>query len=65
MQKTCELGAKYLGLQKELEKVRQELDEEQVKTIRLEKEKIAMEGNLCNLNDLSLCLSIDMKRSLS
>lgn len=45
MQKTCESGTKYLGL-KELEKVRQELDEEQAKTIWLEKEKTAMEGNL-------------------
>lgn len=46
VQKTCELGTKYLSLQKELEKVRQELDEEQAKTIQLEKEKTAMEGNL-------------------
>uniref|UniRef100_A0A452XM44 Uncharacterized protein n=1 Tax=Aegilops tauschii subsp. strangulata TaxID=200361 RepID=A0A452XM44_AEGTS len=46
IRKTCELGAKYLGLQKELEKVRQELDEEQAKTIRLEKEKIAMEESV-------------------
>ena len=46
IRKTCELGTKYLGLQKELEKVRQELDEEQAKTIRLEKEKTAMEESV-------------------
>ncbi|KAM3399712.1 hypothetical protein ACQJBY_004874 [Aegilops geniculata] len=46
IRKTCELGTKCLGLQKELEKVRQELDEEQAKTIRLEKEKIAMEESV-------------------
>ena len=46
VQKTCELGTKNLALQKEPEKVRQELDEEQAKTIRLEKEKTFMEGNL-------------------
>ena len=53
VQKTCELGTKNLALQKELEKVRQELDEEQAKTIRLEKKKTAMGGNLAILMILS------------
>ncbi|XP_037469459.1 myosin-2 heavy chain-like [Triticum dicoccoides] len=46
IRKTCESGTKYLGLKKELEKVRQELDEEQAKTIRLEREKTAMEESV-------------------
>ncbi|XP_044954205.1 uncharacterized protein LOC123404347 [Hordeum vulgare subsp. vulgare] len=48
IQKTCELGTKYLGLQKELKKVRRELEEEQGKTMRLEKEKTAMEESMKN-----------------
>ena len=53
VQRTCELGTKYLGLQKEIEKVRHELDEEQAKTIRLEKKKPAMGGKLAILMILS------------